>query len=107
MTWLIAVIIAAVLCVILYILIGEFFYHMAIDAHSRKWFLEPPKKKKQKTIEGADSYSSMKNNTRETAERDLDTAYFETHPSEIFETVSNFLLKFVQRTIEWSHIQIL
>ena len=48
MTWLIAAVIAAVLCVILYVLIGEFFYHMAIDAHSKKWFLEPPKKKKQK-----------------------------------------------------------
>jgi fermentation-respiration switch protein FrsA (DUF1100 family) len=89
MVWIWVAGIAAAVLGLLYFLVGEFFYHMAIDAHSKKWFLEPPKKKKQKTIEGADSYSSMKNNTREATERDLDTAYFETHPSEIFETVSN------------------
>ena len=88
MTWMIAVIIAAVLCVILYILIGEFFYHLAIDAHSKKWFLEPPKKKKQKTIDGADSYAALKDDARETYERDLDTAYFDTHDAQIVEITS-------------------
>ena len=41
-----AAILAAVLC-LLYILIGNFFYRMAIDAHSEKWFLKAPKKKKK------------------------------------------------------------
>ena len=88
MTWLIAAVIAVALCVILYVLIGEFFYHMAIDAHSKKWFLEPPKKKKQKSIEGADSYAAMRDDTRETHERELDTLYFETHEPEIWEITS-------------------
>ena len=79
---------ALIVCFCLYRAVGWFFYHMAIDAHSEKWFLKPPKKKKQKTIEGADSYAEMWNNARETHERDLDTAYFDTHPAEIREIVS-------------------
>ncbi len=88
MTWIPVLCIAAAVLTVLYFLIGEFFYHLAIDAHSKKWFLEPPKKKKQKTIEGADSYSTMKNNDRETYERDLDTAFFDTHKSQIAEILS-------------------
>lgn len=88
MTWLLAIGITAVVLIVLYILIGEFFYHMAIDAHSKKWFLEPPKKKKQKTIEGADSYSSMENDERETHERALDTAFFDAHIPQIPEVIS-------------------
>ena len=88
MTWILTIGIAAAAAAVLYFIIGEFFYHMAIDAHSEKWFLNPPKKKKQKTIDGADSYSAMKNNDRETYERDLDTAFFEAHEPQIAETVS-------------------
>lgn len=79
MVWFLTIGITVIVLFALYYLIGEFFYHMAIDAHSEKWFLKPPKKKKQKSIEGADSYAAMKNNTRESAERDLDTAFFEQH----------------------------
>ncbi len=97
MIWLIAVGTAAAVLGILYVLIGEFFYHMAIDAHSKKWFLEPPKTKKQKTIDGADSYSALKNDARETYERDLDTAYFDSHEAQIVDIVStdgkNLVLK--------------
>lgn len=82
------VLIAAAVCVGLYEAVGWFFYHMAIDAHSKKWFLEPPKKTKKKTIEGADSYSALKNDTREAYERDLDTAYFESHEAQIVDIVS-------------------
>ena len=83
MVWLIVFLAVVIAAAVLYVLIGAFFYHMAIDAHSEKWFLKPPKKKKQKSIEGADSYVAMKNNTRETLERDLDTAYFASHTPQI------------------------
>lgn len=97
MTWILVVGIAVAVLALLYVLIGEFFYHMAIDAHSKKWFLEPPKKTKKKTIEGADSYSALKDDTRETYERALDTAYFDSHDAQIVDIVStdgkNLVLK--------------
>jgi len=88
-TVLIAAAAGAALLWLLYELTGNFFYRMAIDAHSEKWFLKPPKKKKGKSIDGADSYSAMKNNDREAYERDLDTAFFDSHTPQIPAVVSS------------------
>jgi len=88
----------AAVCVVLYFAVGFFFYHMAIDAHSEKWFLKPPKKTSaKKSIEGADSYSAMRDDPAEAAARDLDTQYFDAHPDDIREIRStdgkNLLLR--------------
>ena len=88
MGWIIGILVAVLLFWGLYEAVGAFFYRMAIDAHSEKWFLKPPKKTKKKTIEGADSYSALENDARETKERDLDTAYFDSHEAQIAEIVS-------------------
>ncbi|MBQ8577254.1 MAG: hypothetical protein IJ449_04715 [Clostridia bacterium] len=91
-TIIITVCILAAVLFMLYIAVGEAFYHLAIDAHSDKWFLRP-KKSKRKTAEDAvdpdsNGYDSVSENPAEAEARDLDTAYFETHIPEIRETVS-------------------
>lgn len=91
-TIIITVCILVAVLFMLYIAVGEAFYHLAIDAHSDKWFLRP-KKSKRKTAEDAvdpdsNGYDSVSENPAEAEARDLDTAYFETHIPEIRETVS-------------------
>ncbi len=89
MKLLVGLAVAAAVFLVLYFAVGLAFYRMAIDAHSEKWFLKPPTKKKQKRIEGSDSYAEMRNDVAETEARALDSLYFEQHPPQIWHIVSS------------------